>query len=150
MGRSLAKNYIHITFGTKLRENLIYPPYEDELYRYLAGICKAMDCHVLIVGGYMNHVHILCLLSKKYALMTLVEKLKANSSKWMKTKDVKLKDFQWQVGYGAFSIDYKSVPPVIKYIKNQKQHHRRKTFEEEFVQNLKEYNVEYDERYLWD
>lgn len=150
MGQSLVKNYIHIVFSTKHREALIYPPYEQELHAYLGGICKELECHVLIVGGYTDHIHILCMLSKKIALMTLVQKIKANSSKWFKTKDESLKNFFWQDGYGAFSVNPKKVDVVVNYIKNQHQHHRKKDFKEEYRAFLKEYSVAYDEQYVWD
>lgn len=93
MGQSLVKNYIHIVFSTKYRQHLIYPPYEEELHSYLGGTCNELGCQAIIVGGYSDHVHILCLLSKKIALMDLVEKVKANSSKWFKTRHESLKNF---------------------------------------------------------
>ena len=90
------------------------------------------------------------MLSKKIALMTLLEKLKSNSSKWMKEKDKSLKHFYWQNGYGAFSVKPNEVDRVIKYIANQHEHHRKKNFQDEYRAFLKIYNVEYDERYIWD
>lgn len=105
MGQSLVQNYIHIVFSTKYREELIFPPYEQELYAYIGSVCKGLDCPVLTVGGYTDHIHILCLLSRKIALMTLVQKVKAHSSKWLKTKDNSLANFFWQDGYGAFSVN---------------------------------------------
>jgi len=88
MGQSLVKNYLHIVFSTKLRVPIIHPPYNLELYSYLGGICNNLESQVLKVGGYSDHVHILCMLSKKIALMKLLEELKSHSSKWMKTKDM--------------------------------------------------------------
>lgn len=126
------------------------PPYEQELHAYLGGACKELDCPVLIVGGYTDHVHILCMLSKKIALMTLVQKVKANSSKWMKTKDRSLENFFWQDGYGAFSVNPKGVDVVTNYIKNQHKHHSKKGFKEEFIGLLKKHQVDYDEAYVWD
>ena len=105
MGQSLVKNYVHIVFSTKYRQPLIYPPYEDELHSYLGGICKSMDCQPIKIGGYTDHVHMLCRLSQKIALMKLLEEVKSHSSKWMKTKDRSLSNFYWQNGYGAFSPD---------------------------------------------
>jgi hypothetical protein len=150
MGQSLVKNYIHIVFSTKYRQNLIYPPYEQQLHSYLGGICNELGCQSIIVGGYTDHIHILCLLSKKIALMDLVEKVKANSSKWIKTKDDSLKNFYWQDGYGAFSVNPKQVDVVIRYIANQHEHHRKKNFQDEYRAFLKKYKVEYDERYVWE
>lgn len=150
MGQSLVQNYIHIVFSTKHRQPLIRPPYEQELHAYIGGICKELDCPVLIVGGYTDHIHVLCMLSKKIALMTLVQKVKAHSSKWMKTKDESLTNFFWQDGYGAFSVNPKQVDTVVRYIQNQYEHHRQKTFKKEYRQFLTQYKTDYDERYVWD
>ncbi|MEA5140621.1 IS200/IS605 family transposase [Arcicella rigui] len=150
MGQSLVKNYIHIVFSTKYRQPLIHPPYENELHHYLGGICKKLDCQPIIVGGYTDHIHILCMLSKKIALMKLVEELKSHASKWMKTKDESLKNFYWQNGYGAFSVNPSQIDVVVQYIKNQHEHHRKKTFQDEYRAFLKKYKVEFDERYVWE
>ena len=150
MGQSLVKNYIHIVFSTKHRQPIILPEYEHELHSYLGGICKNLDCQPIKVGGYTDHIHILCMLSKKIALMKLLEEVKSHSSKWMKTKDGLLKNFYWQDGYGAFSVNPSEIDTVIAYIANQHDHHSKKTFQEEYRAFLKKYNVEYDERYVWD
>jgi putative transposase len=150
MGQSLVKNYIHIIFSTKYRQNLIYPPVEVELHKYLGGICKALECQPLIVGGFTDHIHILCILSKKIALMKLVEEVKSHSSKWIKPKGPEYSNFYWQDGYGAFSVNPRGVERVTAYIKNQKEHHQKKTFQDEFRSILHKYQLEYDERYVWD
>jgi putative transposase len=150
MGQSLVKNYIHIVFSTKHRQSLILPSIETELYSYLGGICNNLECQVVKVGGYKDHIHVLCLLSKKIALMKLVEQLKSNSSKWIKTKGNEFKNFYWQDGYGAFSVNPSEVEIVINYIANQKEHHCKKTFQDEYKAFLKKYEVSYDERYVWD
>ena len=149
MGQSLVKNYIHIVFSTKHREPFIYPQVEEELHAYLGGVCKNLECLPIKVGGYTDHIHILCMLSKKIALMKLLEEVKSHSSKWMKTKGDDLKNFYWQDGYGAFSVSSTDVDSVIRYIEKQKQHHEKKTFKDEYISFLKKYNVEYDERYVW-
>ncbi len=150
MGQSLVKNYIHLIFSTKHRAHFINPPVDEELYSYLGGICNKLECQVIKVGGYKDHVHILCMLSKKIALMKLMEELKSNSSKWIKSKGEGYENFYWQEGYGAFSINPSEIATVITYISNQNDHHRRKTFQDEYRAFLKKYNVEYDERYVWD
>ena len=150
MGQSLVKNYIHIVFSTKYRQHLIHPPVEDELHRYLGGTCKNLECHPIIVGGYTDHVHILCMLSKKIALMKLVEEIKSHSSKWIKTKDEAYLNFYWQDGYGAFSVNPKDVDVVKAYIANQKEHHSKKTFQSEYRAILNKYEMDFDERYVWD
>ncbi len=150
MGQSLVKNYLHIIFSTKLRAPLILESIENELYSYIGGICKQLECYPIKIGGYIDHIHILCMLSKKIPLMKLLEEIKAHSSKWIKTKDDTLKKFYWQNGYGAFSVNPYEVDKVIAYIENQKEHHRKKTFQEEYRAFLKKYNVEFDEKYVWD
>lgn len=150
MGQSLVKNYVHITFSTKHRLPLISEEIENELYSYIGGICKNLDCYPIKIGGFYDHVHILTSLSKKIALMVLLEKVKAHSSKWIKTKGDTLKRFYWQNGYGAFSVNPYEIDKVIAYIVNQKEHHRKKTFQDEYRAFLKKYKVEYDERYIWD
>ena len=150
MGQSLVKNYIHIVFSTKHREPFIHEPVENELHAYLGGICKNLECHPIKIGGISDHVHILCMLSKKIALMKLLEEVKSHSSKWVKTKGDAYKNFYWQDGYGAFSVNPSEVDNVINYIANQKEHHRMKTFQDEYRSVLKKNRVEYDERYVWD
>ncbi|MCM4158750.1 IS200/IS605 family transposase [Antarcticibacterium flavum] len=150
MGQSLVKNYVHLIFSTKNRNPLIHPPVEGELYNYLGGICNQLECQAVQVGGYLDHVHILCMLSKKITLMKLIEELKSHSSKWIKTKGVGYQNFYWQSGYGAFSVSPSEIDKIITYITNQHEHHRKKTFQEEYRDFLKRYNVDYDERYVWD
>ncbi len=150
MGQSLVKNYIHIVFSTKYRQPLIHEGIENELYSYLGGICKRLECQPIKIGGYYDHVHILCMLSKKIALMKLLEEVKSHSSLWIKPKDESLKNFYWQDGYGAFSVKPKEVDVVINYIATQKEHHNKTNFQDEYRTILKEHQVEYDERYVWD
>lgn len=123
---------------------------EHELYAYLGGICNRLECNTVKVGGYTDHIHILCLLSKKLPLMKLVEEVKSHSSKWIKTKGEAYLNFYWQNGYGAFSVNPAEVDVVVKYIANQKEHHRKRSFQDEYRAILKKYAVEYDERYVWE
>lgn len=150
MGQSLSRNYLHVIFSTKHRRPLIKEPIDAELHGYVGGICNNLECTPIKIGGYIDHIHILCLLSKKLALMKLVEEVKSHSSKWMKTKGVGLKDFYWQNGYGAFSVNPSQLNIVSEYIENQKEHHDKKTFQQEYRSFLKKYDVRYDERYVWD
>jgi REP element-mobilizing transposase RayT len=150
MGQSLAKNYLHIIFSTKKHVPLIQPKIEKELHSYLGGICNRLECFPVKIGGYVDHVHILCLLSKKIALVKLMEELKSHSSKWIKEKGIDYQNFYWQDGYGAFSVSSKEISHLTTYIENQFEHHKTKTFKEEYESFLKEYSVEYDERYVWD
>jgi REP element-mobilizing transposase RayT len=150
MGQSLVKNYVHLVFSTKHRQPFILPAIEEELYAYMGGICKALECPPIKIGGYTDHVHILCMLSKKLPLMKLLEEVKSHSSGWIKTKGEEYLGFYWQDGYGAFSVNPSEVEVVIQYIANQKEHHGKKTFQDEYRAFLKKYEVEYDERYVWD
>ena len=150
MGQSLVKNYLHIVFSTKYRQPLIQESIEEELYSYLGGICNNLECHVIKVGGYTDHIHILCMLSKKVPLMKLLEELKSHSSKWIKSKGAAYSNFSWQNGYGAFSVNPSQVERVIQYIANQKEHHRKKAFKTEYLEFLEKNEVPFDERYVWD
>jgi REP element-mobilizing transposase RayT len=149
MPQSLVKNYLHITYSTKDRYPFIDDGIKEELYKYIGGICKNLECYPIIVGGHIDHVHILCLLSRKIALMKLIEEIKSHSSKWAKTKGDKYKNLFWQRGYGGFSVNPSEINSVKEYILNQKEHHKIKTFQEEYRAFLKEYDIEYDERYVW-
>ena len=150
MPQSLSKVYLHITFSTKNRERRIDPSIEQRLFEYLGGICKGLECYPVQIGGYQNHVHILCTLSRKISQAVLLEELKKNSSKWIKSIDHKYQNFYWQRGYGVFSVNPAEIDVVIAYISNQETHHKTKTFEEEYKAFLKKYNVDFDERYVWD
>lgn len=149
MGQSLVKNYIHIVFTTKHRERLIHPHVEDELHNYLGGICNKLDCHVLKVTGYSDPVHMLCTLAKKIAPIKLLEELKSHSSKWIKTKGPCYKNFYWQHVYGVFSINTSQVDRVVAYIANQHTQHGKKDFQDEYHAILEKYDIEHDERYVW-
>ena len=150
MPQSLAFNYIHVTFSSKNREYHIKNDIKDELFNYLGGICKQLECNPLCVGGHKDHVHVLCLLSKKITLIKLLEEIKKGSSKWIKTKGHAYRNFYWQQGYGAFSVSPVQTDVVVKYIKNQEEHHRKITFQEEYRAFLRKYKVVFDERYVWD
>ncbi|MEJ7646190.1 MAG: IS200/IS605 family transposase [Chryseolinea sp.] len=149
MPQSLVQNYIHIVFSTKGRKNLISSEIGGRLYPYLYGISKNMNCYPKLIGGHLNHVHILCDLPKTVCLSKLIEQLKSSSSKWLKTQN-RLDNFAWQNGYAAFSIQYSNVSTVVNYIANQEIHHQTITFENELRRLLKENALEFDERYLWD
>jgi REP element-mobilizing transposase RayT len=139
-------------FSTKYREPFIREPIDAELYSYMGAICNEYESQPIKIGGYTDHVHILCMLSRKIALMKLVEEIKSHSSKWMKTKDISLKNFYWQNGYAAFSVNAYGVDKVKRYIENQKKHHgkRKKEFKEELIQYFNQSSIEFDERYVWD
>ena len=150
MAQSLVKNYIHLVFSTKHRDDFIDKEIEDQMFRYIATICKDFESPALQIGGTDNHIHILFLLSRKIALMKLVQEVKAHSSKWIKTKGEKYEGFFWQDGYGAFSVDVSNLDIIRKYIINQRKHHQEVDFKKEFITMLENDNVEYNDKYLWD
>ena len=150
MPQSLANILVHLIFSTKNRVPLIHPEIEDELYRYLASVCRSCGCPAHRIGGTEDHVHIACTLSRTMTVSDLLEEIKKRSSKWMKMKSTDFARFYWQGGYGAFSIGQSQLARLKRYIAGQKEHHRQKTFQEEFREFLEKYGVDYDERYVWD
>ncbi len=150
MAQSLAKIYLHIIFSTKNRGDFIKTEIETELYRYIAGILKNLECTAIKIGGTSNHIHILNTFSRTITISKILELVKKDSSKWIKTKGNDFNKFYWQNGYGVFSVSQSRVNKVKTYIESQKEHHKKKMFKEEYREFLKEYNIEYDERYVWD
>lgn len=120
------------------------------LFDYLGGICKGLECFPVRVGGHVNHVHILCILSRKIAQMILLETLKKQSSKWIKRQGLVYLNFYWQDGYGIFFVNPAEIDTVKNYITNQEDHHLKKDFQDEFREFLKQNSMEFDEQYVWD
>jgi REP element-mobilizing transposase RayT len=141
---------VHLIFSTKNRARVIRPEIEDELFAYLASVCGACGCPAHRIGGTDDHVHVACSLSRTVPLSKLLEEIKKRSSKWIKTKGASYAGFSWQGGYGAFSIGQSQLATLTRYIAEQREHHRQKTFQEEFREFLEKYQIEYDERYVWD
>jgi REP element-mobilizing transposase RayT len=151
MSQSLAKILVHTVFSTKDRRPLLRGvALREELHRYLGGILANHDCQPLIIGGVEDHVHILSTLSRTCEASEMVKEVKRGSSLWLKTKGPDLGDFGWQNGYGIFSIGYSQVEAVRNYIAGQEEHHRKVTFQDEFRELLRRYEIEFDERYVWD
>ena len=151
MPQSLAEAYFHVVFSTKDRVPFLKDrTLRKEMHAYLAGACRNLGCPSLITGGVEDHVHILCRFGKTVTIADLIKGLKTESSKWIKGKDRSLNDFYWQGGYGLFSTVPDRLPELQRYIATQEEHHRVESFKDEFRRLLKEHNVEYDERYVWD
>jgi putative transposase len=151
MAQTLTCLLIHIVFSTKHREDLIAPSFERDLHRYMNGIGKALESPLLVTGGTANHVHLLASMSKNIALSDLVMNIKKDWSKWIKTRDVAAARFRWQDGYAAFSIGESGHEALAKYIRDQKEHHRGLSYEDEVRALVRKYKViEFDERYAWD
>ncbi|MCL2289822.1 MAG: IS200/IS605 family transposase [Bacteroidetes bacterium] len=149
MSQSLAKLYVHLIFHVKNEHVFIRPEDEKELYAYMGGIIKKNESESIKIGGVQNHVHILAEMSKNISLSKFLEEIKRNSSRWIKTKDAHYKNFAWQGGYSGYSVSQSKVGIVSNYIEHQKEHHRKITFQEEYLQFLKKYRIDYDEKYLW-
>jgi REP element-mobilizing transposase RayT len=151
MPQSLAQIYVHIIFSTKNRQPFLADrTLRARVHAYLVGICKQQDSPSLIIGGALDHVHILCRLSKTCDLASLVRELKRDSSKWIKGEYRDLADFHWQQGYGAFSVSPTHIEPLTQYVRNQEEHHKRTSYQDEFRRLCKKYGLVLDERYAWD
>jgi len=150
MPQSLSSILVHLVFSTKNREPFITPAIERELHPYMATIFREHNSPSLIIDGTADHMHALFALGRTMTVAELVEEVKTGSSKWIKTKGSEFRNFHWQKGYGAFSIGRSNVEEVKRYIRNQKEHHRHITFENEYRNFLKQYEVQFDERYVWD
>ncbi len=151
MPQSLADVLVHIVYSTKQRVRCLEGSgLRSRLYAYLAGICRRRQCCALAAGGTSDHVHLLCQLHRTVALADLLRELKRSSSNWLQSQDVRLRNFAWQAGYGAFSVGCPQAENVAAYIRNQGAQHRQQTFQEEFCLLMTQHKIEFDERYVWD
>ena len=149
MAQTLVSLLVHVIFSTKNHEPFISPSIEPELFAYMGGILKNQNSRLLDAGGTADHVHLLISQSKNVSLSSLMKDLKKDSSLWIKTKGCEFDNFHWQDGYGAFSIGHSQIDALKKFISQQKEHHRKRTFQEELMAFFDEYGMEYDVRYLW-
>jgi len=146
MSHSYAQNHIHLIFSTKGRLQLIPKNLQPRLWAYIAGICKHHDMLAFTIGGMPDHLHALFRLPPTITLARAVSLIKSNSSKWIGEHGIK---FAWQEGYGAFSVSSSHVNTVVRYIKNQENHHLKFTFEQEFISMLKKHGIPYDPKYVF-
>lgn len=149
MSQSLSKLYIHIVFRIKNTSVKIRNEESSNLYAFLGSILKENDSMPIIIDGVGDHIHILCVMSKNIALAKLIEELKRNSSRWIKSLDSYYQGFAWQGGYGGFSVSQSLHDKTYSYILNQKEYHTTLSFKEEYLLFLKEYEIEHDEKFLW-
>ena len=148
MGQSLHQAYAHLIFSTKDRRNQIHGEVETKLYSYLGGIARDLDTPLVAINGMPDHLHLLIRVNKNLADVEFMKQLKGSSSKWMSEQGES--DFQWQKGYGWFSVGLKDLSLAKGYLAKQKEHHKTTTFHDEYRKFLVEYEVEFDERYVWD
>ncbi len=140
--------YVHFVFSTKERHPWINGSLEGRLHSYLGGIIRKLEGTAKIIGGDADHVHILAGLKATHRVDLLLRDIKSDSSRWVH-REIGIAEFAWQEGYGAYSVSSSDIEKVRIYIENQKEHHRRKTFQEEYLDLLRESGIEFDERYLW-
>src|SRR2546423_3728154 len=149
MSQSLSCLWTHLIFSTKDRFPFLKEPdLKNDMHRYLASVLRSHDCETVIPGGTGDH-HALFDLSRKYSVATIVKEIKRTSSAWIKEVSPLCKRFQWQNGYGAFSVSQSHLDPVYRYIEQQELHHRRVAFQDEYRSFLKKYRIEYNEEYVW-
>ncbi len=140
----------HLIFSTKNREPLIVGDFVPQLHEYIGGICRGKGNVLVAAGGMPDHVHLLVSLGRQASVADVVRDIKSNSSAWIHETCQQLRGFAWQIGYGAFGVSHSSVGEVKKYIAGQHEHHRVRSFQEEFLLFLERHQIEYDERYIWD
>ncbi|MBR4218781.1 MAG: IS200/IS605 family transposase [Bacteroidales bacterium] len=148
MAQSLCRIYLHIIFHTKTTSPVIDEEHIPQMHAYIGALVNTTGCQVLCVGGTENHIHVLLMFSKNETVAHIVEEVKRNSSRWIKTISPKYEKFAWQGGYAAFSVSQSQVDTAIEYIRNQAEHHKKRSFKDEYLEFLRLYKIEYDERYV--
>ena len=149
MPQSLARLHIHLVFSTKNRERIITDDVRSPLHAYMATVLQNLGCAPVLINSVEDHAHLLFDLARTISISQAVEDVKKSSSKWIKTQGPEFAGFAWQAGYGAFAVSESNVETVRAYIANQREHHRTKTFQEEYRAFLERHNVAFDERYVW-
>lgn len=149
MSNTYTQIHIQAIFAVKYRVGIIRDNWKDELYKYITGIIQHHNHKLLIINGVEDHVHVFFGMRPNQSLSDLMQDIKANSSKWINERGLVKGHFEWQSGYGAFSYSKSQVLDVVKYIKNQEEHHKKQTFIEEYHEFLDRFGVEYDERYIF-
>ena len=151
MPQSLNQVLIHVVFSTKGRSPWIKAPFKEPLHAYMAATVRQFErCVCYRVGGVEDHIHLAIGLSRTISIADLVQKVKANSSRWIKEQDASLSQFAWQGGYAVFSVNYTERDRLVAYIDRQEEHHRKADFQQEYLAFLREHDIEFDERYMWE
>ena len=150
MADTYTQIYIQIVFAVKHRDALIHADWEEQLYKYITGIVQNKDQKMLAINGTSNHIHIFIGMKPSCCLSDLVREIKKSSNQFVKQKNLTKSNFQWQEGFGAFSYGHSQLSSVIKYIENQKQHHHKQTFKDEYLSLLKAFEFEYQEGYTFE
>jgi REP element-mobilizing transposase RayT len=148
MANTYTKIYLQFVFAVQDRMSLIRPKWKDELYKYITGIVQNNKHKLIAINGHFNHIHVLVGYKPHQLIPNLLQDIKSGSSKWINKQQFVRGKFQWQEGYGAFSYSHSQIDAVVKYIQNQEEHHRKKSFRDEYLDFLKQFNVSHDERYI--
>ena len=148
MGQSLCKIYLHVIFHTKTTSPVVAEEHIPQMHAYIGKLVNTTGSKVIRVGGTEDHVHVLLMFAKTETIAHIVEEMNRNSSRWVKSLSPRYEKFAWQGGYAAFSVSQSKVETVVNYIGNQKEHHKRQSFHDEYLQFLKLYGIEYDEKYV--
>jgi putative transposase len=149
MPNTYTQLYIHLVFAVKGRESLILPSWKDELYKYITGIVQNNKSKLLAINGVADHIHIFIGYKPSVSIPDLVKDIKIASTLWISEKKLTKSKFSWQEGYGAFSYGHSQLDIVCNYIKNQELHHQKKSFKEEYIEFLKSFNINYEDKYLF-
>ena len=149
MANTYTQLYFHIVFAVKGRQNHISKKWKDELYKYITGIVTNRNQKMMIINGMPDHIHILVGTKPNCNLSDLVRDIKANASKWINEKKFINGKFEWQTGFGAFTIGQSQIPKILNYIKAQEEHHKKKSFKEEYIDFLNAYQIDYKNEYLF-
>ena len=149
MPNTYTQIYIHTVFSVKNRISLINPQWKDELYKYITGIIQNHNHKLIAINGMPDHLHVFIGLKPDQSLSDLMQDIKGNSSKWINEKGFVKGKFEWQSGFGAFSYSDSQVDAVVKYIINQEEHHKKKTFIQEYTEFLEKFKVSFDARYIF-
>lgn len=150
MADTFSQIYIQLIFAVQNREALIENVWEEELHKYITGIVQNKDQKMIAINGMPDHIHIFIGLKPSCCLSDLIREIKKSSDTFINENKFSKKHFNWQEGFGAFSYSHSQIDAVYKYVMNQKEHHKKQTFKEEYVEFLKKFEVEYDEKYLFD
>jgi REP element-mobilizing transposase RayT len=150
MPNTYSQIYFHYVFSPKYRHSLINSEVEEEIYKYISGITKNRDQKLISINGMPDHIHLLVRLRPSIAPSKFIQTIKTNSSRWINEKAFFKNKFAWQVGGGVFSVSHRNIPDLKIYIENQKEHHKKVSFREEYIKLLKHYGVSFEEKYLLD
>lgn len=150
MANTYTQLYFHVVFAVKGRLNIIAEEWKEDLYKYISGVVTNKNQKLMVINGRPDHIHLLVGMKPDYNLSDLIRDVKANSSRFINEQKWVSGKFEWQEGFGAFTLGHSQIDVIVKYIKNQEEHHRARTFQEEYIEFLKKYEIEYKPEYIFE